>query len=111
VRERAEVAAGLQLLARHHGRKAQGLGRLGRGGAADERVELQTHVLEHPSARVQPVDASGGQQPGLHQLVQVGHLLRAPRTKLRHVLYTSLAINSNPALVWWMRSLAIMSGA
>jgi hypothetical protein len=84
VREGAEVAAGLQLLARHHRGKAQRLGRLRRSGAADEGIELQTHVLEHSPARIEPVDAGGGEQPGLHQLVQVGHLLGTAGAKLGH---------------------------
>src|ERR1700753_3597438 len=106
--KRTEVAVVLELLARKRRREVQRFRRFGRRGPGHQRVEREPDAFEVASSRVDAIDAAAHEQARVDQILQERHLLGASSTKLGH--QTSFAIKSRPALLLWIRSLAIISG-
>src|ERR1039458_5989932 len=103
MRERGQIAAGLQLAPGQHRREAQLLGAPGGGLSTQALVQVAAHVLEHRAVPVHAGDPGLQQQAGADQLGQELGLILGGRACLwRHDGYTSLAISSSPASTAWI---------
>ncbi len=70
VGEGLQVADGLELVARQHGREAQLLRGVRRRGARDQLVDGAPHLLEGLAPAVDAGNPAGDQQPGFEQFAE-----------------------------------------